>query len=246
MQACICDSNGLQKEVYLFMKYHLHVNQERALALGISNINQAIILDLLCSAPTWAQAGVFNGEVYYWVARQKVCSELKILNLKPDTVYRHLVALHKLGLIDYQKDGKRDLIRITKRGASYYVGNGSEETRKQIRESSEINPTDPTTIDPLNQNIPLSNGELISKDYKPQQEAISRLRMAGYSLDQINNPSTILKFICYYEEGGRISDNWDLLYVNWVINERVRYNRERKQSTSSNLDDAAEEFLNEQ
>ena len=128
------------------MKYHLHINQEKAIELGL-NLNQAHILDLLCSASTWAEPIVINGEVYYWVARQKVCSELPLLDLKPDTAYRHLKKLAELGVIEYIKDGKKDLIKVSEKGKGYYVGNKSEKTRKQIRESSEINPTDPITID---------------------------------------------------------------------------------------------------
>lgn len=205
------------------MKYHLHINQQRALELGISSVNQALILDLLCSAPTWAQAVVFNGEVYHWVARQKVCSELSILSLKPDTVYRHLKALAKLGLIDHQKDGKRDLIRLTTLGKSYYVGNESEETRKQIRGNSEINPTDPTTIDPNTKLYKTpSQGERISPNYKPGETAKTRLRAAGIPKSRIESPETLLKFICHYEETGRISSNWDLLYTKWVLGDRGR------------------------
>jgi len=118
------------------MKYNLNVNQKRALELGIVNINQAHIFDLLSCSQVWAKTEIVEGEVFYWVARQRICDELPIIALKPDTVYRHLKNLSNLGLIKYTTLGKKDLIQITKEGKSYYVGNRSE-----LSKNSEIDPT---------------------------------------------------------------------------------------------------------
>lgn len=138
------------------MKYNLHVNQAKAIELGITNINQAHIFDLLSICSVWAEPIIIDKVVYYWVARQAISDELKILNLKNDTVYRHLKFLDKLGLIEYKKSGKKDCIKITKKGKdyhsdtmsemnpSYYVGNKSEN-------NSDLNPTYPTTN--INPNI---------------------------------------------------------------------------------------------
>lgn len=132
------------------MKYNLHINQKQAMKLGIQNINQAHIFDLLSICAVWADPIVIDDSVYYWVARQTISKELEILNLKPDTVYRHLKSLHDLDLIEYKKSGKKDCIKITKKGKNYhsdtmseinpnnYVGNKSEN-------NSEINPTYHTT-----------------------------------------------------------------------------------------------------
>ena len=117
------------------MKYTLTVNQKQALELGITNINQAIILGLIADSHSWAETEIIENEVYYWTARQKIAEELEILNLKPDSVYRHLKSLEKLGLIDYVKSGKKDCVKLTKKGKTYYVGNKSEK-----EENSEINP----------------------------------------------------------------------------------------------------------
>ena len=142
------------------MKYTIYVNQAKALDLGLTNINQAMIFDLLTTASTWAKATHIDGEVYYWVARQAIVKELPILGLKPDTAYRHLKALGELGLIDYKKDGKKDCIRITNKGKSY-ISNTMSETNpssskntemnpskcgNESENSSEMNPTYPTTI----------------------------------------------------------------------------------------------------
>lgn len=104
------------------------------------------------SASTWAKGYLMpDNEISYWVARQVVCDELPLLNMKPDTVYRHMKSLSELGVIDYQKDGKKDMIRVTKKGKKYlssrYVGNKSElgnstmsEINPSKQQNSEINP----------------------------------------------------------------------------------------------------------
>lgn len=135
------------------MKYTLLVNQQKALELGISNINQAHILDLLMSCSTWAEVVLVDGEVYYWVARQRICEELPILGIKPDTAYRHLKKLADLGLIEYRKSGKRDCIRVTEKGKSYYVGNESEKAENAM---SEIDPKTMSEAFPKTGNSPMS------------------------------------------------------------------------------------------
>lgn len=141
------------------MKYDIHVNQQQLRELGIRNVNQAHILDLLTSVSSWATEIIIDGKVYYWVARQKIADELWILNLKPDTIYRHLKKLVEYGLIDYIKQGKKDCIRLTEKGKKYhsghYVGNESEKglnsemnPKKLGNESennSDLNPTYNTT-----------------------------------------------------------------------------------------------------
>jgi len=149
------------------MKYTLIINQPQAIALGITNINQAHIFDLLTTASTWAEPIIIENKVYYWVARQIIAQELILLNLKPDTIYRHLKSLSRIELIDYKKVEKKDCVAITKKGKLYasktseinpnhYVGNKSElEQNSEINpnkfgnkseKNSEINPTYPTTI----------------------------------------------------------------------------------------------------
>ena len=118
------------------MKYTFTINQKQAIELGLTNINQTIILGLIADSHTWAETEIIDGTVYYWTARQKIANELPLLNLKPDSIYRHLKSLADLGLIDYIKSGKKDCVKLTKLGKSYYVGNKSE-----LDTNSEINPT---------------------------------------------------------------------------------------------------------
>jgi len=132
------------------MIWNMRIGQPQALELGIDNINMAHIFDMLISASTWAKPIILDGEVYYWVARSKICDSLPILKLKEDTVYRHLKKLAKLGVISYKKQGIKDLVKVTKKGKKYlvkesentmsdlnpnhYVGNKSEN-------NSDLNPT---------------------------------------------------------------------------------------------------------
>jgi len=118
------------------MRWTLNVNQKQSLYLGIKNINQSIILGLICECHSWAEAILIDGQVFYWTSRQSFAKELPLLDLKADTIYRHLKTLEQLGLIEYKKDGKKDCVRLTKLGKSYYVGNEYE-----FNENSEMNPT---------------------------------------------------------------------------------------------------------
>ena len=130
------------------MKFTLSINQKQALNLGMDNVNQVIILGLIADAHSWATPEIVGKDVYFWTARTKIADELPLLNLKPDSVYRHLKSLAKLGLIDYIKLGKKDCVKLTKLGKTYYVGNISENDEKHyvgnISENdsnSEINPS---------------------------------------------------------------------------------------------------------
>ena len=111
-----------------------------AVKLGIKNVNQAIVFDLLTHASTWAEPIRIDEKLYWWVSRQYICRQLELLSMRPDTAYRHLKGLAELKLIDYKKDGKKDCIAITELGRSY-IGNKSEKARKEIRKDSEKNPT---------------------------------------------------------------------------------------------------------
>lgn len=145
------------------MKYTITINQKQAVELGLTNINQIIILDLLSTASTWAKTEIIEDEVYYWVARQVISSELTVLNLQPDTVYRHVKALAENGFIDYVKKGRKDFIKMTKKGSSYYVGNESELTASKLGNESETN----SEMNPTYQNTKLHQGtkkDLSEKD----------------------------------------------------------------------------------
>lgn len=177
------------------MKYYLHINQAKAIELGIKNINQAHVFDLLISASSWATPININDRLFYWVSRQKICEELKLLSLKPDTVYRHLKYLANLKLIDYQKDGLKDCVRLTRLGKSY-IGNKSELTRNEIRTNSEMNPTYTTTIHPTT-NISKHKSEQID-NFIPNQASLKRLKLVDGC--ELLNPSELELLISDFKD----------------------------------------------
>lgn len=128
------------------MKYNITINQKQAVKMGITNINQLIIFDLLANASVWADPIIIEDRVYYFVARQKVMEELPLLGLKSDTIYRHLKGLNDLGLIDYKKEGKKDCVKVTELGKSYFSTSKNSEIDpnklgNRSEKHSEIDPT---------------------------------------------------------------------------------------------------------
>ena len=149
------------------MRFNTYINNKKCLEWGL-NPNQGALFDLLNQASSWAEEIIINDVVYYWVSRNKVIEELPLYYKTADTVYRHFSDLHDKGLIIYLKQGKhgdKDLIRLTGKGKSWnefnelelfinsemnpskchQLGNESEITRKQIRDNSEIDPTNNNT-----------------------------------------------------------------------------------------------------
>lgn len=169
------------------MKFTITVNQKQAKELGIKNINQAIILSLISEAHTWAEHEIVDGEVYYWASRTKILEELELLDLKSDTIYRHFKTLANLGLIDYVKKGKKDCVRLTKLGKTYYVGNESEKTK-----NSEMNPSkfgnESEKHSDLNPTYKNTKEHKSTKDTKESSVTLrdEALQIAGYLFQKIS------------------------------------------------------------
>jgi len=53
------------------MKFNLYINQAKAIELGIKNINQAHIFDMLSMASTWATPIEINGNPIRFIATLK-------------------------------------------------------------------------------------------------------------------------------------------------------------------------------
>ena len=169
------------------MKFTITVNQKQAKELGIKNINQAIILSLISEAHTWAEHEIVDGEVYYWASRTKILEELELLDLKSDTIYRHFKTLATLGLIDYVKKGKKDCVRLTKLGKTYYVGNESEK-----HQNSEMNPSklgnESEKHSDLNPTYKNTKEHKSTKDTKESSVTLrdDALQIAGYLFQKIS------------------------------------------------------------
>jgi len=106
------------------------------------NATQGILFSLLYEAPAWAKEEIIENKTYYFVSRNLILDELPMFFEKSDTVYRNLKALQEKGLIEYIKQGKKDLIRITAKGKTWneFKENNSEKN-PSFEENSEKNPS---------------------------------------------------------------------------------------------------------
>ncbi|MDW0886236.1 conserved phage C-terminal domain-containing protein [Mannheimia haemolytica] len=139
------------------MRFTSTINNVRLVEWEI-NITQGALVDLINQASSWAKAVVIDGITYYWMSFSKVCEELPAVFRKEDTVYRQYKVLKEKGIIDHFKMDGKDYVRLTEKGCEWNkfepireseknpsIGNNSEQTRKNFRESSEKNPTDNNT-----------------------------------------------------------------------------------------------------
>ncbi|HDL1116024.1 TPA: conserved phage C-terminal domain-containing protein [Mannheimia haemolytica] len=139
------------------MRFTSTINNVRLVEWEI-NITQGALVDLINQASSWAKAVVIDGITYYWMSFSKVCEELPAVFSKEDTVYRQYKALKEKGIIDHFKMDGKDYVRLTEKGCEWNkfepireseknpsVGNQSEQTRKNFRKSSDLNPTNNNT-----------------------------------------------------------------------------------------------------
>jgi putative DNA replication protein O len=191
------------------MRFNTHINNQKAIEWGL-NANQAALFDLLNQSSSWAKDVTIDGQVFYWVSRNRVIEELPLFYSKTDTVYRHFVELAKKELISYQKQGEKDLIKLTEKGKTWNeftksnseidpneLGNKSD-TRKQIRISSEIDPTNNNTNNNINNTpfIPqgknLPNGKSEEKKSNRSDKKINFEKIAElWNIENENNDSQL-------------------------------------------------------
>jgi len=222
------------------MKYSLNINQPKAIELGL-NLTQAIIFDMLVTAPAWANTVIIDGEVYFWVSRMTIVEELPLLGLKPDTVYRNLKKLADLGVIDYKKDGKKDCINITPKGKSYLIreDNNSDINPKKLgyksEKNSDLNPTDKNTNihqDTNNNNNKKINKKSSSKKMSWSEISNERKKEIRADIKKILSPLISLE----YFESSLLAKNYKyvdfvMAYKNWVLK------AESKNKTNNGVDE---------
>ena len=144
------------------MKYTMFIDQIHSIEWGL-NLQEAAIFNFLYSVPTWAEAKLIDGKLFYHASRNKAIQDYPIVSEKPDTVYRIYRRLQSAGVIEWMKDGLKDMILITEKGKQWNsseknptliqeLGKKSDQTRKKIRNSSEKNPTYTSTINTVTNN----------------------------------------------------------------------------------------------
>ena len=136
------------------MRFSTYLNNAKCMEWKI-NAQQGILFALLYEAPAWAKEEIIENKAYYFVSRNLILEELPMFFEKSDTVYRNLKVLQEKGLIEYIKQGKKDLIRITTKGKTWneFKDNNSEKnpnnlgkkSEKELK-NSEKNPTNNNTI----------------------------------------------------------------------------------------------------
>ena len=122
------------------MRFSTYLNNSKCMEWKI-NAQQGILFALLYEAPAWAKEEIIENRTYYFVSRNLILEELPMFFEKSDTVYRNLKVLQEKGLIEYIKQGKKDLIRITAKGKTWneFKDNNSEKS-PSFEQNSEKNP----------------------------------------------------------------------------------------------------------
>ena len=172
------------------MRFTTYLNNAKCMEWKI-NAQQGILFALLYEAPAWAKEEIIENKTYYFVSRNLILEELPMFFEKSDTVYRNLKVLQEKGLIEYIKQGKKDLIRITTKGKTWneFKDNNSEKSpsseqnseknpnnlgKKSDKEpkNSEKNPTNNNTIYNYNNTNILNNNIHVKNEFSQVCEEI--------------------------------------------------------------------------
>lgn len=116
------------------MRFITTINNKKCLEWEISG-TQGALMALLYEANAWAKEIIIDNKVYYFVSKNLILRELPLYYEKVDTVYRHLKVLAQKGIIEYIKQDKKDLIRLTEKGKTWNY----QKTEKEA-ENSDFNP----------------------------------------------------------------------------------------------------------
>lgn len=138
------------------MRYTISIDQTHSIEWGLT-LSESALFSFIYSLPAWAEQIHVNGQTWFFASRNKAIDEMPIITDKGDTIYRLYKSLQQKNIIEWQKFGEKDCIRITEKGKQWNslnttLGNKSESTRKNIRNKAEKNPTynstkNNTTID---------------------------------------------------------------------------------------------------
>lgn len=172
------------------MRFSTYLNNAKCMEWKI-NATQGILFALLYEAPAWAKEEIIENKTYYFVSRNLILNELPMFFEKSDTVYRNLKVLQEKGIIEYIKQGKKDLIRITTKGKTWneFKDNSSEKNPNSERNSeknpsnlgkksekeqknSEKNPTNNNTIYNYNNTNILNNNIHVKNEFSHLCEEI--------------------------------------------------------------------------
>lgn len=216
------------------MRITSFINNSKCIEWGLT-MQQGALFDLLNQLHTWAEPVAIDGEIYYWASKQMICNEIPLAYNKVDTVYRALKTLREKGLINYRKHGEKDCISLTAKGKEWNseinptLGNKSEQTRIEIRETSEINPTykntninntkisnikkinkkdsfDPISVKPKNLSLEVWKNWIEYKADKKQKLLPSTWKAQSKMLEEQQDPEAVINL--------SIMNGWQGLFPN--------------------------------
>ena len=213
------------------MRFITTLNNQKCMEWKL-NATQGILVSLLYEANAWAKEVIIEDEVYYFVSRNLVISELPMFFDKPDTVYREFKKLSEKGIIKYKKHWKMDLVRLTEKGKEWNFlksENNSEKNPskfgKKSENNSEKNPTYKDTI--LHKDTNNKDNNIYSAVINYLNEKTNRTGREKYN----SNSKEIRKYIKARQSEGYTLEDFkqviDNMTVAWIDTEWETYLRPR-------------------
>lgn len=100
------------------MQYTLTINQVKATEWGL-NLPQANVFAFVYTCPSWCKPVTNDRGVFYALSKQKIVDELPMVTNKPDTAFRILKQLEKLGVVELSSTNQITLVRLTEKGRTW-------------------------------------------------------------------------------------------------------------------------------
>ena len=209
------------------MRFSTYLNNAKCMEWKI-NAQQGILFALLYEAPAWAKEEIIENKTYYFVSRNLILEELRMFFEKSDTVYRNLKVLQEKGLIEYIKQGKKDLIRITIKGKTWneFKENNSEKNSSS-EQNSEKNPNnlgkksekEPKNSEknPTNNNTIYNNTNILNNIYSQVINYLNE-KTERTGKDRYNSTSTKTKTLIK----ARLKEKYELEDFKIVIDKKCK------------------------
>ena len=214
------------------MRFITTLNNQKCMEWKL-NATQGILVSLLYEANAWAKEVIIEDEVYYFVSRNLVISELPMFFDKPDTVYREFKKLSEKGIIKYKKHGKMDLVRLTEKGKEWNFlksENNSEKNPSKFGKKSENN----SEKNPANKDNNIYYKDTNNKDNNIYSAVINYLneKTNRTGREKYNsNSKEIRKYIKARQNEGYTLEDFkqviDNMTVAWIGTEWEQYLRPR-------------------
>lgn len=217
------------------MRFTHSINAVKCIEWDIT-LNEGALMDLINQSNSWAEPSMVDGKLYYWMSRNKVIDEIPVAYRKADTVYRAFRTLASKGLINYIKDGRRDLVALTEKGKTWNVkgtdigdsklGNKSElvgnsemnpnKLGNKSENNSDSNPTDKNTS--INKNINNKNrATQAPDDFSASDKQIEK--MVKYGLTEHDQELLVDSFLSNSKSKGLTYKCWTSAFTTWINNE---------------------------